>query len=825
MEPVLVVLGPFTSEPFAAGLRQLLIQSGGFEVAEVEVETALGGVVQPDRPSLLLLEGDDPADCIPYLETSDNLSIVMLDPVGARAFVGLDNPNWERLVQVIAAAAGETLAHGGDRARARVQLLDPHQLANEELAERRRRSVEPVVEWLDLNLALHLQELGQQHESRGIPGWSVAPRDALELLGHGVDRSSAEDLRDRLRVVDQALIIERATLPHTIAEVATSFSLVDEELRLLCFVLAPEIDGRYATAIGVLQDDLTRRRPGLTLLAGLLGGGRQAWDLRRLLEGTGSLRRNGLIEPAIGTRDALAVDEGYALTATVVGYLLAGSATPSAESVGSDLLWPESLTLTLQEQALANRLRAILDGPTSRPIVHLVGRGRSGWFERIVAHVESRLVRGDLRRLDGARKPSAAIAEWSVLCTLHGAELMVVGLDAIEGDERHRVGALLAGLAERQTLIAIDGEPSDFGLAGTQVLRMDAPTTSVGERTQAWVEAARDAGVPLSVDQARRLGATLRLDDDADISACLELYAAEHPVGEGMEASLAGGLQRVARQLNQGTIPPAVRRIDPVYGWDDIVVSDPNMRSLRTIAAHVTYSGRVLEEWGFSRRLPYGQGVAALFSGPSGTGKTMAAQIIAGDLGLDLFEVDLSKTISKYIGETEKNLDRIFDAAETDGAVLLFNEADALFGKRTEVKDAHDRYANVEVAYLLQRMEAFMGLAILTSNLKQNIDQAFMRRLRFIVDFHLPTASERETIWRRSFPRSAPIASDLDVAFLARRLTITGGSIQQIALHAAFAAAADEAPIGMEHVVAATRRELVKIGKLNAEKSLDDIAA
>jgi hypothetical protein len=823
MEPVRVVLGPFASEPFAEGLRNLLTQSGGFEV--IETEAGLGEIVHPDRRSVMLLGGIDPADCLPYLETAENLAVVVLDPVGARAFVGLENPNWERLVRIISAVAIETTVHPGTPARGRVRLVDLQEMTNEELALQKRQSVEPIVEWLDLNFALHLQALAQDDESRGIPGWSVAPRDALGLLGHDVDRSSVDDLRHRLSVVDQALIVERTTLPHFVAEVATSFSLNEEEIRLLCFVLAPEIDGRYATAIGVLQDDLTRRRPGLTLLARLIGGGRQAWDLRRLLAGPGSLRTNGLIEPAIGTSDALAVDEGYALTATVVRYLLATTATQSARSVGTALVWPESAALTLREQASADRLTAILTTPSPRPIVHLVGQGRARWFERIVGHVGYPLVRCDLRQLDGGRKASEAIAEWSVLCSLHGAGLMVVGLDAIERGERHRVGALLAGLAARQTLVAIDGEPVDFGLSATQVVRMDAPTTTIGERTRAWVEAAREAGRPLSADQARRLGATLRLDDEADIAACLALHAAEHPLGEGNGSSIVGDLQRVARQLNQEAIPPAVRRIEAIYGWDDIVVPDSTMSSLRTISAHVTYSGRVLEEWGFSQRLPYGQGVAALFSGPSGTGKTMAAQIIAGDLGLDLLQVDLSKTISKYIGETEKNLDRIFDAAESAGAVLLFDEADALFGKRTEVKDAHDRHANVEVAYLLQRMEAFMGLAILTSNLKQNIDQAFMRRLRFIIDFHVPTASERETIWRRSFPRSAPVASDLDVAFLARRLTITGGSIQQVALHAAFAAAADEAPIRMEHVVAATRRELVKIGMLNAEKKLDGIAA
>ena len=254
-------------------------------------------------------------------------------------------------------------------------------------------------------------------------------------------------------------------------------------------------------------------------------------------------------------------------------------------------------------------------------------------------------------------------------------------------------------------------------------------------------------------------------------------------------------VQRAARELSSTPRPQGVRQIVPTYTWDDIVLSDARKELLQTIPLHVLQAGRVLEEWGFASRIPYGQGVAALFSGPSGTGKTMAAQIIAGALGVDLLQVDLSKTISKYIGETEKNLDRIFDAAEGAGSVLLFDEADAIFGKRTEIKDAHDRHANVEVAYLLQRMEAFRGLAVLTTNFKQNIDDAFVRRLRFVIEFALPTAPERERIWRKAFPALAPLAADVDVALLAGRLQIPGGSIQNIALHAAFLAAAAGGPI------------------------------
>jgi SpoVK/Ycf46/Vps4 family AAA+-type ATPase len=349
-----------------------------------------------------------------------------------------------------------------------------------------------------------------------------------------------------------------------------------------------------------------------------------------------------------------------------------------------------------------------------------------------------------------------------------------------------------------------------------------APTIAAAQRAGWWSRAAGAAGVELDARDLERLAATVTIAPQ-HIKPSMTL-AARH-MATGASGSTVELVQRAARDLVPTPLPPGVRRIEPTYGWDDIVLTDQSKQLLRTISVHVLHAGRVLEEWGFATRVPYGQGVAALFCGLSGTGKTMAAQIIARDLGVELVQVDLSKTVSKYIGETEKNLDAAFDAAERVGAVLLFDEADAVFGKRTEISDAHDRYANVEVAYLLQRMESFRGLAVLTTNMKQNIDDAFVRRLRFVVEFALPDAAERLRIWRKAFPPEAPVAPGVDVAVLARRLPIAGGSIQNIALHAAFLAASSGGPIGALHVLDATRRELLKIGMFTAARSLDDLAA
>ena len=269
---------------------------------------------------------------------------------------------------------------------------------------------------------------------------------------------------------------------------------------------------------------------------------------------------------------------------------------------------------------------------------------------------------------------------------------------------------------------------------------------------------------------------------------------------------------QAARAHPQHRLSELARRIEPRYTWDDIVLPDMARQQLVEIQQQVAQQTRVYEAWGFGKKLSRGRGVSALFSGSSGTGKTMAAEILAGTLNLELYRIDLSCVVSKYIGETEKNLGRVFDEAERSSVILFFDEADALFGKRSEVKDAHDRYANIEINYLLQRMEDFQGLAILATNMRQALDEAFLRRLRFLIDFPFPDALHRAEIWRRSFPAEMP-QQDLDIDFAARQFKIAGGNIRNIALNAAFLAAAEDAPVQMPHLICATKREFDKIGK------------
>jgi SpoVK/Ycf46/Vps4 family AAA+-type ATPase len=258
------------------------------------------------------------------------------------------------------------------------------------------------------------------------------------------------------------------------------------------------------------------------------------------------------------------------------------------------------------------------------------------------------------------------------------------------------------------------------------------------------------------------------------------------------------------------------RRVEPRHDWNDLVLPPAQREQLTALCNQAKHGSIVYGNWGFDRKLSLGRALNALFSGPPGTGKTLAAEVIAADLGVALLKIDLSQIVSKYIGETEKNLRQLFDQAASANAILFFDEADALLGKRSEVKDAHDRYANTETAYLLQKMEEYAGITILSTNLRQNMDDAFTRRMRFIVDFPFPEDEDRLRIWQAVWPREVPLAPDVDLPALARQIRLSGGSIRNVALCAAFLAAEQGQSVSMRHLMRATRSELQKMGRLVA---------
>jgi hypothetical protein len=340
-------------------------------------------------------------------------------------------------------------------------------------------------------------------------------------------------------------------------------------------------------------------------------------------------------------------------------------------------------------------------------------------------------------------------------------------------------------------------------------LHVGVPRPSASEQQALWAEALK--GVVEADGRIEEIVQQFDLGPEAISQVAQDALSRTRARGNSSVLA-ADDLWTACRDHSGAQLGSLAERLTPGYGWDDIVLPNDLLQQVRELADQVAARTQVYERWGFGKRLARGRGIAALFCGPSGTGKTMTAEILARHLQLDLYRIDLAGVVSKYIGETEKNLRNIFDAAEQSGAILFFDEADALFGKRTEVRDSHDRYANIEINYLLQRMEDYRGLAVLCTNRRSSLDRAFLRRLRFLIEFPFPDAVNRRCIWQKMFPPAAPLAA-LDFNKLAR-LEVSGGNIRNIAVNAAFLAASAHESISEQHILLAARREYAKIDKL-----------
>ena len=411
-----------------------------------------------------------------------------------------------------------------------------------------------------------------------------------------------------------------------------------------------------------------------------------------------------------------------------------------------------------------------------------------------------------LLRIDAADVPT----DWTQrhgLATFTDREMALSkSVVMIETDPEHcAVAAQLAEALLGPVVVSAEDPPS---VERSAVIRIDLPEVNVAERRELW----QTAFATFGIDSASKDSGPDRLAEQfaatpATIEAAFASALAASPNG----TPLFEEVWRTVRKQCRRSLEGLADRIECHARWGDLVPPAQQLSQLQDLTRQVNEAWRVNGAWGWGNQGSRGLGTAALFAGASGTGKTLAAEVIAGELGLDLYRIDLSQILSKWIGETEKNLSAVFTAADDAGAVLLFDEADALFSKRTDVKDSHDRYANVEVSYLLQRMEDYRGLALLTTNLRSSIDKAFLRRLRHVVTFPFPDAELRAEMWARVFPADTPTV-DLDPAALSR-LNIAGGSIRSIALNATYLAAADHSPVGVSHVATAARREFEKLDK------------
>lgn len=576
--------------------------------------------------------------------------------------------------------------------------------------------------------------------------------------------------------------------------------LTDTELDVVLIALATEADLRYERLYAYLQDDVSRRRPTVNLILDLIGvAADDRLRHRALFAADAPLLAGHVLSLVPDERTPLPplLAHAVVLDEQIVTLLLSPGGLDRALSACCRLTRPAPGGWA--EAILPDHVMAA--GRTGRARVHLHGLAeaeRRAAAEALAGRLDRPLLTLRTAHLPAGDESAATTVIRAVReAALHDAVLLVDGLDALPAGSRRRL-ALAGALAGHDGVTVLTAQNPWTGLGGPplEVLDIAVDRPGPGLRRAAWAGHVGDDELAAMLAERFSFGP----------ARIAEAVTAAGP------APTAARLFAAARRQTGHRLATLARRIEPVAGWTDLVLPGPTREHLADLCAQVRLRPVVRESWGFAFH-----GANALFTGPPGTGKTTAAEVIAGDLGLDLFAIDLSAVVSKYIGETEKNLDAIFSAAAETDAILLFDEADALFGKRSEVHDAHDRYANIETSYLLQRMERYEGIAILATNLRQNLDEAFTRRLRFVIEFPFPAEEQRAGIWRVSFPPAAPLAGDLDLGALARDHRMTGAEIRNAALHAAFLAAARGEPISAPLVRLAIGREFQKSGRVPPE--------
>jgi hypothetical protein len=444
----------------------------------------------------------------------------------------------------------------------------------------------------------------------------------------------------------------------------------------------------------------------------------------------------------------------------------------------------------------------------------------------VAATLKAPLLRVDLARNAGWRSDASDVAALIAREGLRtGAVVLVQGLD-LSGDATSAL-SLLRGILQYDavTIVSSDSAVVTAELKNEQFLMVDFPPADYESRRAAWQSDVSAAGLYASPTLISTLAARF-LHEPEEIHAAVEsarrtiewkAAADQRPSPDQVEKEL----MQAARSESGGELASLTSKLRPVYAWSDLVLPQDSLEQLNEICQRVAHAHDVLDSGGFGDKLSGGKGVTVLFSGPSGTGKTMAAEVIASKLGLDLFRIDLSTVVSKYIGETEKNLEKIFNAATRSNSILLFDEGDALFGKRSEVSSAHDRYANIEVSYLLQKMDQHEGITILTTNLSSNMDQALVRRLAYTVHFPFPVAADRLKIWSQIWPAQTKLDAEVKFDALAKHFKLSGGNIKNIALSTAFLAAAAGRPVRMSDILHATRREYEKVGKVMSTAEME----
>jgi AAA+ superfamily predicted ATPase len=644
-------------------------------------------------------------------------------------------------------------------------------------------------------------------------------------LDNDADQKTLVALQRRRR---QIAARRKASAKHgthlTLPALAELFQLSALEELLLVACLAAECADRHGKIYGYLHDDLTRKQPSIQLIS----------NLSRLDPSFGSTAAVGILVPdseaplfrwELVNSDSGSplphIARGWWIDQRIAAYLLERPQVdarlgPALREVGgADEQLPG-------DDEVERGIRNVIENRRAGIVVFFHGPGAETG-ERIAARVSRRLGAGLIHAdsallVDashaGATNFSSTVRRLYREALLQGAAVYVSNFDQLGNDARSNthVRAFEDALRDISWITFIEGEsvwlPSSDSTA-VSFLPFYLGRSSYEMRRTAWKRAlAGRIDAPATNVLATRYQLTSR-----GIRRALQL--AETHADARLQPTLEyADIVWACRLHSRASLDGFAQTIAPRARWEDLVLPEVVLQQLREICSHARHRATVLHEWGFDRLLSTGKGVYALFVGPGGTGKTLAAEVLANTLDRDLVKVDLASVVSKYVGDTEKHLQRVFDATEHGDAILFFDEADALFGKRSEIKDAHDRYANIEVGFLLQRLDTYEGFVILASNLATNMDPAFARRMQFTVDFPFPDESSRRAIWKRHLPPETPVADDIDLTWLSRELKIAGGNIRNVVLNAAFMAADEAGRLSMRHLVYAARREYTRLGKV-----------
>lgn len=671
---------------------------------------------------------------------------------------------------------------------------------------------------------------------------AVSDEEVEDLLRQAGDREfrpepSQEAIRITSRLADLDDHISKrlacsikAGIRLPLPELSRIFGLSPLETNVLMTCIAVEIDKRYERFYGYLHDDMTRRTASIGLILSFCcDSPEEEIRHRPIFSPPAPLMRYHLLHIVDETPGGSPfLSKTVRIDSRIASFLLGEHGLDSRIHDTVQLFAPPADLPARNDvhASLAARLVGAIEGcldkkgPKKKPLFYLHGRtgaGRSALVREVCRHLGLQLL-----TVDAGRIAASTIGFEEGLLLAFRENLLCQSLihirhvdDVLEQKEDRRLASLLQYVEEMGGITFLSGEkPWSSPVSPEHILFLpvDVGLPDYDEQTQIWNSELQARG---RVD-AKELSFIVSKypsspEEIKDAVTTAETYAA---LRGGTALITPGDIHKACRSKNIPDLGHIARKIEPKSGLKDIILPHAQMSQLREICNQVHYRSVVYGAWGFGRKLSLGKGLNALFCGPPGTGKTMAAEVVANELCLDLYKIDLSQVVSKYIGETEKNLHQIFRKAETSHAILFFDEADALMGKRSDVKDSHDRYANLEIAYLLQKMEEYEGITVLATNLRQNMDEAFTRRIRFIIEFPFPEEDSRLRIWKGIWPKETPLAENVDLTLLAKRFKLSGGNIRNIALASAFLASSDGGAVEMKHLLKAAKQEFLKMGRL-----------